>query len=113
MHLQQRLRKKKEGAAEIKLPIQLSTGFYGNKSRFVWLEKVPAPPAHGGESLANDFSCSAWKFESMDVMLEFCVAMESPSWETQWTIVFLNELESNDSEYVFFLSWKSSFTFLL
>lgn len=67
----------------------------------------------GGESLANDFSCSAWKFESMDVMLEFCVAMESPSWETQWTIVFLNELESNDSEYVFFLSWKSSFTFLL
>lgn len=66
MHLQQRLRKKKEGAAEIKLPIQLSTGFYGNKSRFVWLEKVPAPPAQcSGANTPGLYLCG---------QLFFCVA---------------------------------------
>lgn len=65
MHLQQRLRKKKEGAAESSCPFS-QHWFLWEQDRFVWLEKVPAPPAQRtGANTPGLYLCG---------QLSFCVA---------------------------------------
>lgn len=39
------LKRKRKGLWEVKLLLQLNSGFYGNKGCFVWLEPLPPPTA--------------------------------------------------------------------
>ena len=52
MHLQQRLKRKRKGLWEVKLLIQRNSGFYGNRSRIVWLVQLPLPLPSVGAQLS-------------------------------------------------------------